>query len=108
MTYKTYEVRVYRDGAKYWYQNGKRHREDGPAVEGAKGTKCWYRNGLLHREDGPAIEYADGTKEWYLEGTHYTEAEFLRKVQSIKNPYELTISEIETILGFPVKIIKGP
>ena len=53
-----YTVRVYANGDKSWYLNGKRHREDGPAVEYASGDKFWYLNGKLHREDGPAIEYA--------------------------------------------------
>ena len=44
------------DGDKSWYLNGKRHREDGPAIEDADGDKFWYLNGKQHREDGPAIE----------------------------------------------------
>ena len=66
MSYKTYEIRVYADGSKYWYLNGKLHREDGPAVEYADGSKDWYLNSKRHRENGPACEYADGTKYWYL------------------------------------------
>ena len=38
-------VRVYSDGAKAWWLNGKRHREDGPAVECTNGDKAWYLNG---------------------------------------------------------------
>jgi hypothetical protein len=34
----------------------------------SNGTKQWYLNGKRHREDGPAIERADGTKEWFLNG----------------------------------------
>jgi len=64
--YTTYEVRVYADGTKWWHLNGKRHREDGPAIEKADGTKWWYLNDKLHREDGPAIEYASGGEKWYL------------------------------------------
>ena len=56
------------NGTKEWYLNGKRHREDGPAVERPDGTKVWYLNGKFHREDGPAIGYPDGTKFWYLNG----------------------------------------
>jgi hypothetical protein len=56
----------YPNGNNYWCLNGKYHREDGPAVEWASGTKEWYLNGNLHREDGPAIEWADGVKLWYL------------------------------------------
>ncbi|MFA5024128.1 MAG: hypothetical protein WC523_04190 [Patescibacteria group bacterium] len=102
--YKTYKVRVYNDGSKEWYLNGKCHREDGPAIECANGTKEWYINSLHHREDGPACEYAngdkywylngqrhredgpaiersDGGKEWYLDGIEYTEEEFLAKTK---------------------------
>ena len=62
------EVKVSSDGTKRWYLNGKRHREDGPAVEYPNGVKYWCLNGKLHREDGPAVEYADGDKRWYLNG----------------------------------------
>lgn len=42
---KVYEVTVFEDGTKYWYMNGRRHREDGPAVEFADGSKLWCLNG---------------------------------------------------------------
>ena len=48
--------------------NGKRHREDGPAVERADGHKEWWIDGHLHREDGPAVEDANGGKMWWLNG----------------------------------------
>ena len=32
------------------------------------GHLFWWLNGERHREDGPAIEYADGTREWYYKG----------------------------------------
>jgi hypothetical protein len=92
------------NGTKCWYLNGKRHREDGPAIEYADGTKCWYLNGKRHREDGPAIEYADGTKYWYLNDNRYTEQEFNKKI----NPKakELSVSDISKLLGYEVKIVK--
>ena len=40
-----YEVEVYSDGSRYWNLNGKRHREDGPALELDDGSKYWYLNG---------------------------------------------------------------
>ena len=49
-----YTVKVWDNGNKSWYLNGKLHREDGPAREWANGDKVWYLNGKLHREDGPA------------------------------------------------------
>ena len=71
----------YANGDKIWYMNGVRHREDGPAFEYANGDKIWYFNGKLHREDGPAVEYSDGSKEWYLNGKGLTEEEFLKKTK---------------------------
>jgi len=76
-----YTVKVYENGDKFWYLNGKLHREDGPAVECANGDKFWYLNGNLHREDGPAIEYTSGSKFWYLNGEELTEEEWRAKTQ---------------------------
>jgi len=70
-----YTVKVYANGSKSWYLNGKCHREDGPAVEYANGSKFWYLNGKRHREDGPAVEYAGGYKSWYLNNKELTEQE---------------------------------
>ena len=61
------------DGTKQWFKEGKRHREDGPAIEHSDGSKYWYKNGMYHREDGPAVEYADGYKEWWIEGNLHRE-----------------------------------
>lgn len=40
------------------------------------GTKYWCQNGKWHRLDGPAIEYPSGTKEWYIDGEYLTEQEW--------------------------------
>jgi len=64
------------DGSKEWWLNGKLHREDGPAFEGSDGYRAWYLNGKRHREDGPAVEWANGSKEWYLNGMYYSKAEW--------------------------------
>ena len=69
------------NGSKEWYLNGKRHREDGPAVIFPNGDKWWYVDGKLHREDGPAIEWDNGKKSWYLNGERIpctTQEEFER------------------------------
>lgn len=58
-------------GDAYWYQDGKLHRIDGPAVEYAKGDKFWYQHGELHRLDGPAVEYSNGYKFWYQNSILY-------------------------------------
>lgn len=104
MSYKTYEVKVYDDGTKQWFLDGKLHREDGepaieypsgykewflddkphredgPAVEDVDGYKAWYLNGKRHREDGPAVKYADGSKAWFLDGKMLTEEEFNQRM----------------------------
>lgn len=71
------------DGSKQieeWYIDGKKHREDGPALSKWNGdvvtTEEWYLNGKLHRADGPAItkRNADGSiisEEWYVNGERH-------------------------------------
>jgi len=70
---KEYTVKVFEDGAKEWFLNGKRHREDGPAIEHANGSKFWYLDNNLHREDGPAIERPNGDKDWFLNDKRHRE-----------------------------------
>jgi len=89
-------------GYKEWYQNGQRHRLDGPAVECRNGIKVWYQNGQRHRLDGPAFEWADGSKAWYVEGKCLTETEFNAKV----NQVELTLDEIASKFNISVEQLK--
>jgi len=42
-------------------------KKDGLNID-AGGNKWWYLNGKLHRDDGPAIENSDGHKSWWLNG----------------------------------------
>jgi len=67
----TYDIIEYSDGGKYWYLNGKLHREDGPADESLSGNRRWYKNGLLHRDDGPAIIYYNGERVWFKNGLYH-------------------------------------
>ena len=90
-----YTVEVYDDGEKFWYLNGKIHREDGPAIERADGYKCWYLNGELHREDGPAVEYAGGEKSWFLNDKQVTEEEHKRRTS--KTTCEGKVVEIDGV-----------
>lgn len=41
--------------------------EDGPVTD-SDGTQKWYQDGKLHRDDGPAVIYPDGTQYWYQNG----------------------------------------
>jgi hypothetical protein len=123
--YIKYEVEVYADGRKVWWLNGKRHREDGPAVEysGGKdwwlngkrhredgpaveysnGGKDWWLNGKRHREDGPAVELSGGRKSWWLNGKHLTEEEFNKRMTPT---VEMTMAQINEALGKNVKVVK--
>jgi len=50
----------------YVDDQGRLHREGGPASIDSLGAKYWFIHGEKHREDGPAIEWEDGDKWWYL------------------------------------------
>jgi hypothetical protein len=124
--YIKYEVEVYADGDKFWYLNGRYHREDGPAIERINGDKSWYLNDELHREDGPAIEDSDGSKYWYLNDKRHredgpaiewpngdkswylndeplTEEEFIDRMLPT---VEMTMAQINEALGKNVKVVK--
>jgi hypothetical protein len=93
-------ITVEGNGKKYWLQNGKLHREDGPAMEWANGDKFWYINGKKHREDGPAVEWADSSKEWWVNGVKLTKEEFTNKVKNKK----LMASEIESLKSYGIEV----
>ena len=54
---------------KMWYQNGKLHRVNGPAVINADGTQEWYQNGNRHMDNGLSLLLTNGTKYWHKNGT---------------------------------------
>ena len=57
------------DGNRFWLdENGKFHREDGPAVIQGDGSELWYRHGILHRDYGPAVTWSDGHEEFWHNG----------------------------------------
>ena len=91
------------NGRRDWYQNEVLHRTDGPAVDWPDRYRAWLQNGLLHRLDGPAVVYANGTKEWWLNDVRHTEDAWRAATQSM---VELTIAEIETLLGKRIKVVK--
>jgi hypothetical protein len=90
------------NGTRQWWVDDKWHRLDGPAIEWVDGSQMWYRDGKMHRLDGPAYEGAAGTRWWYIEGEYLTEQEFLARTRPAQ---EITIAEIEKLIGHRVKII---
>jgi hypothetical protein len=70
----------YPNGTRFWFLNGKHHREDGPAIEWNDGDKHWYLYDKLHRTDGPAIESFDGKKHWFINGVEYSQEEWFEQL----------------------------
>ena len=107
MTAAKYIVEVNEFGDVFWldYDNPDYfHRLDGlPAVEFADGYKAYWENDKRHRIDGPAIVYSNGDVEYWIEGANYFYEEWLEKVSPKK---EMTIAEIESVLGYSIKIVK--
>ena len=44
------------------------HREDGPAVITVSGSEYWYQHGKLHCLDGPAVKHENDYKAWWYQG----------------------------------------
>ena len=75
--------------------------------------KSWYRKGKRHREEGPAVEFADGRKEWYRHGKELTAAEFAaireKELAEIGDAFkagltrEMTVSRPLRLKKFPAK-----
>lgn len=109
-----YKVKVYASGDKHWYINGKRHREDGPAIKSASGHKYWWVNGERHRKDGPAVENANGNNWWFINGKEINEDEFNARTKSCdgkvveidgKN-YKLVLESQRTLSAWFTKHVK--
>jgi hypothetical protein len=87
---------VHPNGIQYWYRNGMLHRDGGPATSFPDGSESWFKDGILHRENGPALTFANGTKEYWLNGVRQPNPNVTK---------ELTLAEIERILGYKVKLV---
>lgn len=59
-------------GTVEWWANGKRHRVDGPAVIQSDGGQVWYRDGEKHRDGAPA-EIMPHYERWYQDGMTHRE-----------------------------------
>ena len=92
------------DGDKQWTLNGKLHRTDGPAVEGAFGSKYWYINGELHRTDGPAVE-GYGYKAWWLNNIEYSHKDWKAMVDILNNFKKLGKVNLDETTEQPVMTV---
>lgn len=61
---------IYPHGSVSYYRHGKLHRDEeaGPAQSDPQGLALYFKDGLRHRESGPAAIYPDGLIEYYFEG----------------------------------------
>ena len=80
ITKETYVWKDEDDKGIIYYKDGKKHREDGPAVELKNGTMEWWIDGQRHRDDGPACIYKDPDEgdffyEWFRNDERVTEQE---------------------------------
>lgn len=60
-------------------ENGEYHREDGPAMILSDGSLHWLIHGRRHRTDGPAID-GPSLVMWYIRGFSYTFDQWCRNV----------------------------
>lgn len=102
-----YNVIVDENGTIRWYQNGLLSRKDGPAIEYKVGSTFWFHEGKLHKTDGPAVVcYDNGNVIWveyWIDGVEYTKEKFQQKISPVK---DLTIQQINDILGYKVNIVE--
>ena len=94
------------DNGTSWYLHGKHHRIGGPAMELLDGTTEWWVDGRLHREDGPAAIMFNGDKYWWVGGVQLSEEQFNAYVHKKSMTKELTVAQIEELLGYPIKIVR--
>ena len=66
--YFTGKCRTKNDGAIRYFEGGRTHRLDGPAIEYPGESFYWFKHGSLHRLDGPAAFYTNRDKEWWIDG----------------------------------------
>ena len=65
------------------------------------GDEYWYNeNDKLHRTNGPAIVLASGEEFYYINGRGMTHQEYSSR------PIEMTLSQVERLLGKKIKIVK--
>ena len=58
-------------GITEYYKNRVLHRDgDLPAVISARGDLEYWKNGKRHRDNGPAIIRKNGVCSWYINGVH--------------------------------------
>lgn len=77
----------FKTGSKFYLNSANQlHRKDNPALIYDHGSYYYYQNGVRHREDGPAINSC-GNKYWYLNGINLGNKEKFLEAQKDKVIY---------------------
>lgn len=81
------------EGEQIWHRYGVMHRDGAPARMLPDESWAWYQNGKRHRVDGPAsytsrgynptTRRADGTYEYWLEGIRFPKYKWQRLVDQL-------------------------
>lgn len=58
----------------------KQHSYDGPSSIDHSGSKFYYQEGKLHRENGPAIESPLGSCLYFLNGVYLSEVDYFKAI----------------------------
>ena len=65
-----HHLMIFLQEKRQWFFNGRRHRNEKPAVISPY-CKEWWVNGQRHREEKPAVELSNGEKEYWVKGERY-------------------------------------
>jgi hypothetical protein len=77
--------RTFNDRVEYYNSEGFLHREnDLPARIYENGTKSWWINGKRHRENGPAVIDAYGQMWWFLNDVKIEEKNYEDELIKLK------------------------
>lgn len=69
----------------YYNDSGDLHRDNGPAIEYDEGYKSWFLNGKRHRLDGPAVEGIEEKENLYwINGAFYEKDAFEKQSLNIR------------------------
>jgi len=61
------------------FRNSNENRSIHDIIVDNERSKYYYNNGKRHRENGPAIIYYNGDVRWYLNGIKYSFEEWIEK-----------------------------
>jgi hypothetical protein len=100
---------VDRDGTvRYYDEDNKLHRDDGPALILPNGSQFWFCHGILHREDGPAREFDNGDEDYWLDGEQVTKEEHQRQQDHLRKSSLQRVSfDPEQFLAFKAFLIES-